>query len=626
MCGILGFNFADRSLAHKMVASMDHRGPDHSAIIEDEGLTLGYTRLGIIDLKNGNQPLLNEDGSLLVFFNGEIYNHKDLKERFVEKGHRYSTDTDTESIIHAYEEYGKDCLQYLKGMFSFVLYDKGKKELFIARDRLGIKPLYYYMKKGVFVFASEIKAIMEYDQLEKAVNIPALSGYLTYRYCPGKSTFMQDIMKLEPAHYLTYKNGQISIKRYWNLSFDITNYSREFYLNRYHELMDRSVSDCMISDVPVGLLLSGGIDSSTIAALARNPENLDTFTVGFDGGTENEFDSARQVSDEFGTRHHEITLGPSSLKHLRKVIWHLDEPIADPTSIPNYILAAKAEKYVKVLINGDGADEIFCGYEQYKIMKFREAYNRIPHALRTRITDAFSGTKEPFFLKLKDFLHHGNTGAKTYSSLISIFGNSEAKMLLRKYLLGKVRLDDYTKRADQLFSHAHDHLNKMSYHDIITFLPDNMLVKFDKMTMASSVEGRVPFCDHQVAEFAASLPPRYKLNRTTDKYIMRESMRGILPDSIIKKKKQRFFVPTDNWFDREYADYAENLFESKRETAEYYFEKDYTKKLLSHKKLISNSLLGMNRLTRLYYSRQLWTLTNFLEWHDIFIDGEKVVQ
>ncbi|MFH2021226.1 MAG: asparagine synthase (glutamine-hydrolyzing) [archaeon] len=622
MCGIFGFNFSDANLAISMKKLLHHRGPDHDAVFQDDNMTIGYTRLSIIDLEGGNQPMESEDGSLVLFFNGEVYNYKELRERLQEKGHKFQTDSDTEVVLHLYEEYGYSCALHITGMFAFVIYNKNTKEIYIARDRLGIKPLYYYHDSNVFIFASEIKAILAYDELIKHVNYPALNDYLTYRYCTGQKTMLKNILKLLPGHYLRFANNILDVKRYWELNFEITNYNRDFYVKRFKELLKQSTEDVSISDVPIGVLLSGGLDSSSVVGMMDNSQEIDTFTAGFDEGFNNEFDLARQISEEFGTRHHEITIGPDSIKHLQKITWYLDEPIADPTSIPNYILSKKASRYVKVLINGDGADELFCGYEQYKLMKLHEYYSKLPKIFRTCVYEATKKSNEPFFMKLKDFISPDNSQEKSYHALISVFGTSEKKKVVNDSIMGAIDLPRVEKRMHKVFMHAHSPLSKMSYHDIITFLPDNMLVKYDKMTMASSVEGRVPYCDHRIAEFAASLPLKYKIKGWEDKSIIRESLKDILPQNIIRRKKQRFLVPTDNWMDRGYKEYAEQLFSEEAETVRRYFKKEYVSDLLNHKRFISSKLLKLNSLTNLYYSRQLWTLTNFILWNKTFMEGD----
>ena len=491
MCGIFGFNFEDKKLAKSMAKILNHRGPDHYEIYFEKNLTLGYTRLSIIDLKKGSQPIFNENRTLVLFFNGEIYNFKELRIELENKGHVFYTDTDTEVVVHSYEEYGENCLNYFNGMFAFVIYDTKKKELFIARDRLGIKPLYYFNNGKTFIFASEMKAILEYSEIDREVDNDILDVYFSFRYCPTEQTILKNIFKLMPGHYLTYNSNGISIKQYWDLNFNPTNKPLDYYKKQFLKLFDESVKYKMISDVPVGALLSGGIDSSSIVAMMdkNTTDEFNTYTIGFKDDPNNEFNDARLISEKFSTKHHEYTIDSSYIKYLPKIVWHLDEPLADPTAIPNYVLAEKASKQVKVLINGDGADETFGGYEQYRLMS---AMHKLPKFVRKSsaiITNVLP--KEPFFLKAKNFFDSDEP--ESFLNISSVFSQEEKKLLLKNPLT-----NEPLKIIKRNFNKQKGLINKMLYNDIKTFLPDNMLTKYDKITMAKSVEGRVPFCDHNI--------------------------------------------------------------------------------------------------------------------------------
>jgi len=565
MCGIFGFNFSDRKLAAAMAKILNHRGPDHADTYSDEKFTLGYTRLSIIDIKGGNQPIFNEDHSIVLFFNGEIYNASDLREKLEKKGHRFYTDTDTEVIVHSYEEYGKECLNYFNGMFAFALYDTEKKELFIARDRLGIKPLYYFHDGSKFIFASEIKAILEHKEIDRKLNENLLDGYFSFRYCSGEETMLKEIYKLNPGHYLVYNSRGISIKKYWDVTFSPGNKSLEYYKKQFLQL-------------------------------------------------KNEFEDARVIAEKFGTEHHECTIDSSYISLLPKITWHMDEPLADPIVISNYVLAEKASKDIRVLLNGDGADEIFAGYEQYRIMK---AMKKIPRFIKQAGGLSLNLLpREPFFMKTKDFLESDDAAA--FLNISSVFSKDEKKVLLKDNVkessLGMIRKN---------FRGQEGLVNKMIYHDMKTYLPDDMLLKYDKVTMANSIEGRVPFCDHTLAEFSASLPEQYKINLMTEKYIIRQAMKDFLPKSTIKKKKMRFMVPTDTWYKQDFGEYARNILDEKKDIVDRFFKKSYVDRLLSSDRMLSGRLLSFNRLTSLYYSRQLWSVTNFILWHKIFIEGEK---
>ena len=626
MCGIFGFNFSDKKLAKSIVKILNHRGPDDNSIYEDELFTIGYTRLSIIDLDKGNQPIYNAKKTKLVFFNGEIYNYKELRTRLEKKGYKFKTNSDTEIVIHSYEEYGKKCLNYFNGMFALIIYDLEKKEIFIARDRLGIKPLYYSFDDNRFLFSSEMKASFLFEDLKKELNHNSINNYFTFRYCPGESTFIKGIKKLLPAHYLVFKDNKLVTRKYWNLEFSEQSKSLAYFTNKFQKLFEDSVKKRMIADVPIGALLSGGIDSSSIVAMmSKNSDsNIKTFTMGFDEGFNNEFKAAKLVSDKFGTEHEEYIIDSSYIKYLPKLVWHLDEPVADPTAIPNYVLAKNASKKVKVLLNGDGADEVFAGYEQYKLYKILRQYNKLPLILRKTVNGAITPlTKEPFFIKLKSFLTtRKDYLPKSFLELTSVFGEEEKQKLFSNNF--KKSLTRQENPLKQYLSIKNNFVNKLLYSDINTYLPNNMLLKYDKITMAKSVEGRVPFCDHRLVEFSATIPVNYKLKGFNEKYIIRKAMVGTLPRSIIKKKKQRFLVPTDNWLKRDFGDYANQVLDDNQKVISNFFDKSYLKKLYQDKKPFSQRILSINPLTRLYYSRQIWTVTNFLIWHNTFIENKKI--
>ena len=619
MCGIFGFNFTEKNLAVLIKKSLTHRGPNHSEIYEDNNLTLGYTRLSIIDLKSGNQPIYNEDKSILVFCNGEIYNYIELRHILEKKGHKFRTDCDTEVIVHAYEEYGTNCANYFNGMFAFCVYDIKKKKVFIARDRLGIKPLFYFFENNEFIFASELKAILNHKPIKKKVNLESLSNYLTYRYTVGNKTIINNVNKLLPGHYLEFFNNTINIKPYWALDFKTKKLSFSQASSTFRKLFDSSVKYRLNSDVPVGALLSGGLDSSSIVALMSkySNESIKTYTLGFENSKDNEFKFAKTVSEKFETDHKEIMIDSTYMKHFPKIVYYLDEPIADPTSIPNYILAKKASKDVKVLLNGEGADELFMGYEQYKYMKYMNYYNKFPKLIKKSVQSSISlFPKEPFFYKFKEFINPHNDTPKSYKALVSIFGDSEKNLLLKSNLESP---SGYTK---QFFENNLSYNQKFSYHDISTFLPDNMLAKFDRTTMAHSVEGRVPFCDHRIAEFACSLPVEHKFQKQ-DKLVIRKALKGILPKNILERPKKRFFVPTNQWYKKELGEYTTTLFDDNHEIVNEFFNEKYINKLLNKERMLSHWMLKADKLRGLYYSRQLWTITNFVQWYDIFINENK---
>ncbi|MBT7392383.1 asparagine synthase (glutamine-hydrolyzing) [archaeon] len=621
MCGIFGFNFENKKLIKLMIKSLKHRGPNHSSSYNDKNISIGYTRLSIIDLEGGNQPMYNENGSLVLFFNGEIYNFEELRVELEKKGHNFLTRTDTEVIVHAYEEYGHDCLKHFNGMFSFIIYDSKNKEIFIARDRLGIKPLYYYFEDKTFVFASEIKALYNYDKIKKEIKTDVINRYFTHRYCPGESTIFKGIKKLLPGHYLVYKKEKIKIKKYWDLSFNIKKSPINKISREFRDIFEQSVKYRMISDVSIGALLSGGIDSSSIVAMMRKntDDKIRTYTLGFENGIKNEFGPAKLISEKFNTDHKEFTIDSSYIKYLPEIVKQLDEPLADPTVLPNYVLAKKTSGEIKVLLNGDGADEILGGYEQYRYMKYLKYYSYAPKILRKTFIESMKILpKEPFFLKLNEFLKNADNIDESYKSLISVFGEEEKKYVYSKTF--KNELNNNNSFDEKYLKIKADSLNKMLFHDIKTYLSDNMLMKFDRLTMAKSIEGRVPFCDHKLVEFSTRIPIEYKLKGFNEKFILRHSMKNILPKKIIKKKKQRFMVPTDTWYTKEFGEFSKNLIDENEQLIEKYLDPTYINKIQNSDKFLSTKLMNFNRHFGLYYSRQLWSVTNFLLWHNEFID------
>ena len=360
MCGIVGFNWDDKNLLKEMMESVNHRGPDESGHYIGDEISLGHQRLKIIDLRSGRQPLHNENDSIQIVFNGEIYNYLDLRNNLEKKGHRFYTNTDTEVIIHSYEEWGIDCVNYFNGMFAFGIWDSEYKKLFLARDRLGIKPLYYYFDGNKLIFASELKAILKCEDVKRIVDLRALNEYFTYRYVSSNRTMIKNIYKLLPGHVLIFKNNIVEVSRYWNLKENISNYSEDYYVKNLLKLLRESIKMRLISDVPLGVYLSGGVDSSCIVALMNEMrDNIQTFSVGFGSEGESEVDYARFVSQYFGTEHHEINVNEDDLKILPEMVWHLDEPIADAATLPTYVISRFAKKKVTVVLAGEGGDELF---------------------------------------------------------------------------------------------------------------------------------------------------------------------------------------------------------------------------------------------------------------------------
>lgn len=613
-----------------MCKTMTHRGPNDEGFFKDKRFSLGSRRLSIIDIEGGKQPIHNENESLWIVYNGEIYNFKSLRPDLESKGHKFYTNTDTEVILHAYEEHGEKCLDHLEGMFAFAIWDSRQKKLFLARDRLGIKPLYYYFKDNKFIFASEIKAILQYTGLKKEIDYTALNNFFTFRYIPGERTVLKNVYKLLPGYYLFFDNKKISIKKYWDIQFSEEKNSVDTYKKEFLELFEESIKKHLIGEVPIGAFISGGIDSSAIIAFASKVSNkpIKTFTLGFDGFDNNEFSYARKISDCFNTDHHEILMRLKDIRKLPEIIYYLDEPLADPTCLPTYILSKNAAKSISVVLSGEGADEILAGYEQYKIMKLKSVYKKYcPRIIRTCSAFIIKYlTKDNFFEKLSNFSKTEDT-PQEYIELLSIFNKSEKNNLYSTQFLEKT---NNTRRDTNLlrpyFQPNIPLLNQLLLSDIKTGLPDNMLLKLDKMTMAHSIEGRVPFLDSKLVEFSSKIPWKFKLKGLNEKFILKKSMADKLPEAILSRKKQRFFLPTDSWFKKGLENYSQEVLDSEFMTKQF-FNKDALKKLFNYKENISYKLfLKHNSLSSLYYSRQIWALLTFEIWYQTFIEREKIAK
>jgi len=628
MCGICGFyGLNDKELLKRMSHIMTYRGPDDNGFFIDNNIGIANQRLSIIDLKTGHQPIHNEDESIWITFNGEIYNFKELRAVLEKKGHRFYSNSDTEVIVHAYEEYGNSCVNHFNGMFAFAIWDSNKKQLFLARDRLGIKPLYYIFFDEKFLFASEIKSLLQYEVTSREINYNSLNNFFTFRYVPGEKTILKGINRLLPGHILIYKNKQIKISKYWDLDFCPTNEKIDYYVNNLRSLIKDSVKKRLIADVPLGIFLSGGIDSTAILSYANefSDKQVKTFNLSFCDWPDNELKHAKLASNFFNTDNDEIIVKPDIIKKLPEVIWHMDEPVADPTAILNYVLAEKASKSVKVILTGEGADEIFAGYEQYKIMNLAKTYNKIvPKFVQKSLIQGLKILpKETFFMKLSNYLSSINNTPKSYVELLSIFDKSEKEFLYSEDLTRKIgSLDSDLKSVSCYFKNSYDMLNKMLLSDIKTWLPNNMLIKLDMMSMAHSIEARVPFLDHRIVEFSSKIPTKLKLKGLNEKFVLKKSMTKKIPKEILIRKKQRFFVPLDFWFKNNLSYITDNLcLES--EFLRKNFNKKFILKLLDYQKNSSHkTILKHNQLLRLYYPRQIWSLLTIAMWHKIYIEND----
>lgn len=576
-----------------MTSTMFHRGPDDDGFYISDQAGLGHRRLSIIDLNTGKQPISNENSSIWIVFNGEIYNFRELRENLIAKNHFFKTETDTEVIIHAYEEYGEDVVLYLKGMFAFAIWDERRKELFLARDRVGIKPLYYCLTSESLVFASEIKAILADPTVKKEIDPRMIDRFLTYLYLPGNDTLIKGLVKLSPGHYLVLKKGIVSIKQYWDLQYE--NPPRkiryEDAVEELRALLRRTVKDHMISDVPVGVLLSGGVDSTGVLRYAaeQSDKPIQTFTMGFTG-TEfaDERPYARMAAKHYGTVHQEMTMTAEEFRDfLPKYIWHMEEPICEPPAVALYFVSHLASKSsVKVLLSGEGGDEAFGGYQNYRNLLILE-----------KLKSAFGPSKGLLRLGLKSLATCGWGRVGKYANLMDLplseyyfsrtsmpgmtFNHMKSDLYTKGFAdsLDRYISDSPTRR---LFEHvgSQSHLNQMLYIDTKSWLPDDLLVKADKMTMATSVELRVPLLDHQVLEFAASLPDDFKVRGWSTKRVLKAALKESIPKEIIKRKKTGFPVPYDVWLRREMKEIVCDLLLSERTKLDSYFSRRKIEEIL----------------------------------------------
>lgn len=568
MCGICGKLFFDRSrvvtdeLLHTMTEVMCHRGPDDEGYYVKGQIGIGHRRLSIIDLATGKQPISNEDDSAWIVFNGEIYNYQLLRAPLVTKGHRFKTNTDTEVILHLYEQYGPQCVDYLRGMFAFAIWNEKKRELLLARDRVGIKPLYYRIDDRCLLFGSEMKAILRDPSVPREVDVPMIDRFLSYYYMPGDETLLKGIKKLTPGHYLVARDGRVEIKQYWDLHFgrvtqDLRNFSEAKEALRH--LLRETSRLHMISDVPVGFLLSGGVDSTAMLSLsvAETSEAVSSFTVGFEGQRfDDERPYARLAADRFGSKHYEYSFTSREFADfLPKYVWHMEEPVCEPPAISLYYISKLASEHVKVLISGEGGDEAFAGYQNYRNLVWLDRIKRLVGPLDGPISytleklsgiNGVTGRIRKYAQLLP--LGFGDYYYSRTSSPFNLFNNRYSEFYSSDFL--KVVDKDvsieptrrHLKKAD-----SYDNLAKMLYTDTKSWLPDDLLVKADKITMANSVELRVPLLDHKVLEFASGLPANYKIHGTKTKRILKDILTESVPAAILNRRKTGFPVPYENW-------------------------------------------------------------------------------
>lgn len=622
ICGILNFGMnesVNKETLKRMCTVMSHRGPDDEGFFVEENVGLGMRRLSIIDLSTGHQPISNEDGTVWIVFNGEIYNHLALREELLSKGHKFSTSTDTEAIVHAYEEYGEDCVSKLRGMFAFAIWDKGKKKLFIGRDRLGIKPLYYYFDDKRFIFGSELKVILQYPGIPKDLDLEALDNFLTFEYIPAPLTIFKSVKKLPQAHTLSIEKGRISINEYWELYFKETKRTEEEVCDELYNILKEAVKMRLMSDVPLGAFLSGGIDSSTVVGLMSEVMDrpVKTFSIGFDDPSYNELHYARTVAKHFGTDHTELVIKPDIADWVDRLIKYLDEPFGDFSIFPTFLVSELARRHVTVTLSGDGGDELFAGYEYYIADKMENYYRKLPAIFRERLIPSIvasippSSQKKGLVNKTKRFVE-GTLHPRRLRHFrwAKFFGEEEKSLLYSEEVKRELEGVDTYLPFTMYFtgSNGADYLGQELYADIKTYLCDDILVKVDRMSMANSLEARVPFLDHKFVEFVATVPSSMKLNGFKSKYILKKAMVRLLPRDILYRDKQGFSIPIKNWLMNELRPLMENALSSERIKREGLFNPPYIDRLKTE------HLNGVEN-----HSHRLWALMVFEIWRDLYL-------
>lgn len=605
MCGFVGFTNKIKdadAVIEKMMDAIRHRGPDSGGKHIDDGIALGFRRLSIIDLSMGSQPLYNEDRSMVLTFNGEIYNYQSLREELLKAGHCFATNTDSEVLIHGYEEWGKDMLPKLRGMFAFIIWDVNKQELFGARDFFGIKPMYYTKMGDSFIFGSEIKSFLHHPDFKKELNETALENYLTFQYSPCEETFFKGVYRLLPAHWFTYKDGEIHTERYWDINFDADDEpSLDEWVQRISDTFKDSVKAHKIADVEVGSFLSSGVDSSYVAAVA----NVDkTFTVGFGEDEKyNEIGYAKEFSKYIGKENISKVITPEEYwENFPNIQYHMDEPLADPAAIALYFVCKLAAERVKVVLSGEGADEIFGGYNIYKEPDDVAIYNLIPRPIRRCIGKAASML--PAHRGLNFLIRRGKDLEERFIGNAYIFSEKERKSLLKISTDAPDAVEITKPFYDKV--KGKDSVTKMQYLDLNMWMTGDILLKADKMSMANSLELRVPFLDRYVMALAERIPKKYRVTKENTKFAMRKAALAACPPLTANKKKLGFPVPIRVWLkEDEYYNKVRTMFES-----------DRAQKFFNTEKLVE--LMDQHRAGKYDNSRKIWTVYTFLVWHEIY--------
>jgi len=627
MCGIAGFIdkqgatpifvHAERaSLLNRMCRVLRHRGPDDQGVLIKDGVALGMRRLSIIDLAGGQQPISGEDGSATIVFNGEIYNFLELKQHLQGRGHVFKTHSDTEAIVHAYEEYGASCVDHLRGMFAFAIWDDKEQQLFIARDRVGKKPLYYTTTAdGTFVFGSELKALLQHPGILRETDPEALDAYLTLGYVPDPLSIFRGIHKLPPGHHLTFSKGEVHIAQYWDFQFSPAETKPENEcLEELRQLLDESVRLRLVSDVPLGAFLSGGIDSSTIVALMARQmgQPVKTFSIGFHEDSYNELEFARLTAKKYGTDHHEFFVTPEICSIVDELVWHFDEPFADSSAIPTYMVSKLAREYVTVVLSGDGGDELFAGYTRYVVDRGRSTFAYMPGLVRKGLMQPLS-SHLPHGTLGRNFIHNISLDPiDRYLDSVSVFTRLNKESLYTDGFRQQLRDGDWvTKCFHKLVEKVgtRNSLDRLLYLDSKTYLPGDIMTKVDRMSMAVSLEARAPLLDHKLIDFVTHIPASLKLAGNETKHILKRAVSDLVPKEILNRPKQGFGVPIQEWINQELRGRMHEILSDSRTRQRGYFKAEYLEVLLDE-----------HERGRRDHSMGLWALLMLELWHRQFID------
>jgi asparagine synthase (glutamine-hydrolysing) len=623
MCGIAGILNLDSTsqsnteVLDRMLLSIYHRGPDEHGVLCDREIAMGMRRLSIIDLADGTQPIFNESGRYAVILNGEIYNYIELRKDLIQRGHTLKTHSDTEVIVHLYEEFGDRCVEHLRGMFAFAVWDNVERELFIARDRMGEKPLYYCRHQNSFLFASEIKALLQHPSLTPSVNHSGLAAYLSLKYVPAPMTMFAGMESLPPAHWMKIRHGQVAIKRYWDVSYEkqSDNKSDDQCAEELDSLLRESIAMRLRSDVPFGAFLSGGIDSSVIVAIMSQlmSEPVKTFSVGFDGsGQSDELPFAKMVADRFDCEHHTLMVTPQHfIDYAEKVLWHLDQPIADQATVATYMVAKLAREHVKMVLTGEGGDELFAGYARYVGNQWSPLFRWMPKFAGKAIRNIAARTPGMRRGRIALCALTQADEATRYANWFPMFHDDLRQELLSSSMRGmsgptSVFFAEQLNRCD-----AKESLDRMLHVDCNLWLPDYLLLRGDKLTMANALEARIPFLDHQLVEYAAGLPTRMKLRGGTRKYLLKKVAARYLPEEIIHRRKQGFPIPVAKWLREDAKGMMLDLLSENTVRRRGLFN---TKKVAD---MVSKHLSGSHD-----FETELWGLMSFEMWMQRFIDGD----